>query len=111
MRKRSGNKICELRIIQAYIHLSLTPVGKDGERTVSLARIGDYEVRAVEVSLGSSTNVPPLWMELYGHNEQSAIDSCSCHEFEKATAAAEHLISQARCLNELSQHEVNEIRH
>ena len=52
----------------------------------------------VEVSQGSSSNVPPLWMELYGYNEQLAIDSCSCHEFEKATAAAEHLISQARCL-------------
>ena len=65
----------------------------------------------VEVSQGSSTDVPPLWMELYGHNEQSAIDSCSCHEFEEATAAAEHLIWQARCLNELSQREVIEIRH
>jgi hypothetical protein len=109
--KSYGNKISELRIARAYIRLLLVPEGKDGERAVSLARIGDYEVRIVEVSQSSAADVPPLWMELYAHDVQSAIDSCSCHEFEEAAAAAEHLISQAKGMNELSQRERNEMRH
>jgi hypothetical protein len=82
--------------------------GKNGERAVSLARFGDYDVRLVELSQTSCA--PPLWMELYAHDTGSTIDSCSCHEFEEAAAAAEHLISQAKCLNESSEREGNEMR-
>jgi hypothetical protein len=98
-----GNKVSELRITQAYINLLLAPEIKDGERTVSLVRIGSYEVRLVEVPPTSSEDAPPLWMELYDHNVQSAIDSCSCHEIEEAMVAAEHLVWQARCMKGSSQ--------
>jgi hypothetical protein len=101
--KTSGNKVSELRITQAYIRLLLAPEIKDGEKTVSLARIGSYEIRLVEVPGPSTPDAPPLWMELYDHDAESTIDSCSCQEIEEAMAAAEYLVSQARCINEPSQ--------
>jgi hypothetical protein len=105
--KTPDNKISESRITRAYISLLLAPEIKDGERTVSLARTGSYEVRLVEVPQTSSLDAPPLWMELFDHDVQSTIDSCSCQEIEEAMIAAEYLISQARCINESSQCEGN----
>lgn len=99
----SGNNFSELRVTRAYIRLFLVPEGKNGERTVSLARIGGYEVRLVEIAQTDAADVPPLWLELYSHDARLVVDSCSCHELEEAVAAADHLISQAKRLNELSQ--------
>jgi hypothetical protein len=101
--KTSSNGFTELRVTRAYIRLFLVPEDRYGARTVSLARIGNYEVRFVEMSKTDSTDKPPLWMELYAHDEHLVIDSCSFHELEEAVAAAEHLISRAECLNEQSQ--------
>jgi hypothetical protein len=104
-----GNKFSELRVMRAYIRLFLVPEGKDGARTVSLARIGNYEVRFVELSRTSSPDKPPLWMELYAHDEKLVVDSCSFHELEEAVVAAEHLILQASCLTELTRDQGNEM--
>jgi hypothetical protein len=101
--KTADNSFSELRVTRAYIRLFLVPEGKDGTRTVSLARIGNYEVRFVELSQTSAAHEPPLWMELYAHDEQLVIDSCSFHELEEAVAAADHLVSQAKSLNEISR--------
>lgn len=99
----SGSKLSELRVMRAYIRLFVVPEGKDGVRTVSLARIGNYEVRFVELPQTSPADKPPLWMELYAHDEKLVVDSCSFHELEEAVIAAEHLISQASYSNELSR--------
>ena len=90
----------ESRLKRAYIRLFIVPEGENGSRTISLERIGRYEVRLVEISSANSADRPPLWVELYAHDLQNAVDSCSCHELEEAVAAAEHLISQAKQLNE-----------
>ena len=103
MCKTYGNSFSELRVTRAYIRLFLVPEGKNGERTVSLARIGDYEVRLVEIVQTAAADVPPLWLELYSYDGRLVVDSCSCHELEDAVVAAEHLVSQAKCLNELSR--------
>lgn len=108
MCKTSGSKFSELRVMRAYIRLFLVPEDKDGTRTVSLARIGNHEVRFVELTQVNSTDPPPLWMELYAHGEKMVVDSCSFYELEEAVVAAEHLISQAHRLNELSGREGNE---
>jgi hypothetical protein len=98
--KATGDTFIELRLTRAYIRLFLVPVNDDGVRTVSLARFGNYEIRLVELSHAHASDLPPLWMELYAHNDQECIDSCACHELEEAVRIAEQLISQARELNE-----------
>jgi hypothetical protein len=104
-----GSSFSELRVIRAYIRLFLVPESKDGARTVSLARMGNYEVRFVELSQTNPADRPPLWMELYSYDEKLVVDSCSFHELEEAVVAAENLISQASYLNELSLGQGNEV--
>jgi hypothetical protein len=89
----------ELRLTRAYIRLFLVPEGDDGSRTVSLARFGNYDVRLIEMPT-AATAVTPLWMELYAHDSQTAVDSCSCDAIEEAVQVAEELIAQARHLSE-----------
>jgi hypothetical protein len=98
--KATGDTFFELRLTRAYIRLFLVPVNDDGVRTVSLARFGNYEIRLVELSHTHANDLPPLWMELYAHDDQECIDSCACHDLEEAVRIAEQLISQARELNE-----------
>jgi hypothetical protein len=71
----------------------------DGAKTVSLGRFGTYEVLLVEFARGSGTNDMQLWIELYDHELQHGLDSCSCTDIEEATIAARELISRARQLN------------
>jgi hypothetical protein len=87
------------RVTQAYIRLFLVPEDKDGSRTLSLERFGQYEVRMVECSQIGFADTPLFWMELYAHDVQMAIDSCACHELEEAVIAVEELTSQAKRLN------------
>ena len=100
MCKMFDSKLSELRVTQAYINLLRVPEGKSGEKSVPLARLGEFEVRLVELSQSDAEDAPPLWVELYAHNVQSSVDSCGCHELEEVVAAAQQLISQARELNE-----------
>jgi len=93
--KTSGNSFTELRVTRAYIRLFFLPEDKNGARTASLARTGNYEVRLVELSQTGSAEEPPLWMELYARDIQSTIDSCSCADLEEAVAAADQLIDRA----------------
>jgi hypothetical protein len=95
----SGDSASDQRVARAYIRLLLAPEGKDGSKTVSLARFGQYEVRLVELSQIDSADAALFWMELYAHHVQLAVDSCGCHELEEAVIAAEELVSQARRLN------------
>jgi hypothetical protein len=64
VRKSIGKELAERRIIRAYLALYLVPTGDDGDRTVSLARFGAYEVRLVEVTPDLSAEIPLLWLEL-----------------------------------------------
>jgi hypothetical protein len=93
----TNKSFTELRLTRAYIRLFLVPEGDDGSRTVSLARFGNYDVRLVEMPT-AATAVSPLWMELYAHDSQTAVDSCSCEAIEEAVQVADELIAQARHL-------------
>ena len=105
MCKTSDSALIELRVTRAYIRLFLVPEDEHGTRTVSLARIGRYEVRMAEVSCAGHDGTAPLWIDLYAHDIQSSIDSCSCNDLEEAIVAAEQLISQAKQLNEIPRAE------
>jgi hypothetical protein len=71
----------------------------DGAKTVSLGRFGSYEVLLVEFARGNTTSDMQLWIELYDHDLQHGLDSCSCTDIEEATIAARELILRARQLN------------
>src|SRR5438067_2161023 len=67
----------ELRIARAYIKLLCIPESSSGARMVSLARIGDLEIRLLEGLQLSSADAPPFWMELFDHKAQVSVDSCA----------------------------------
>ena len=80
--KVSHETFSKLRIAQVYIKLLGILEGKSEARMVSLAWIGDYEVRMFEGSQVSSAHAPLFWMELFGHNARASVDSCNYHEIE-----------------------------
>jgi hypothetical protein len=95
----SKNRCIELRIARAYMRLALVSQRGDGAKAVSLGRFGGYEVLLVELEKCSTATDTQLWIELYDHNLQHGLDSCSCTDLEEATIAARELITRARQLN------------
>jgi hypothetical protein len=79
-------------ITRAYLTLPSAPRSKYGERTISLVRIRNYEIRMVETTPPIKTAL--FWIELFDHNLKTTIDSCHCTDIEEAVAAYEHLVSQ-----------------
>jgi hypothetical protein len=75
---------------------------KDGSKTVSLARIGQYEVLLVEFVQPWLADSPRLWLELYAHNIDAMIDSCWCEDIDEVVSAAKQLILRAKALNDAS---------
>jgi hypothetical protein len=92
----SRNKFLELRITQAHIRLLCLPDNPPGARMVSLERIGSCEIRMFEVAQADAADAPLFWMELFDHERQSSLDSCTCHLIEAAVAAFEDFVSQAK---------------
>jgi hypothetical protein len=92
--KNSDSKFNELRIARSYIKLLCLPEGEHGVRTVSLTRVGNYEIRMVEASQTNSVDAPLFRMELFDHDAQSSVDSCVCHNIKEAVIAFEGFISR-----------------
>jgi len=95
--------LSELRITRAYMRLLFIAPDKHGSKTVSLARIGNYEVSLVEFAQLWLADFPPLWLELYAHDIAAAIDSCRCHDFVEMVSVAKLLILRAKALNDECQ--------
>jgi hypothetical protein len=92
----------EGRLTRGYVQLCVTPPDADGTKIVSIARFGYHDVRVVEFVPTKPTDPTPIWLELYSHETQCAIDSCRCYDLEAAVQATEALISQAKKLDEAS---------
>jgi hypothetical protein len=90
--KISDNEFSKLRITRAYIKLLCIPEGD--AKMVSLARIGNYEVRMFESSQSSSDDAPLFCIELFDHDAQSPVDSCVCYGIEEGVAAFQDFISR-----------------
>jgi len=75
---------------------------------VSLARIGDLEIRLLEGLQMSSANAPLFWMELFDYKAQMSVDSCGCHKIKGAGTLFENLIAHAKHSNASSPREGNE---
>jgi hypothetical protein len=58
---------------------------------VSLAQIGNYEIRMLEASKADG---PLFLIELFDHDAQSSVGSCVCDDIEEGVAAFEDFISR-----------------
>jgi hypothetical protein len=87
----SDNNFTKLRISRAYFNLMCLP--DDGARMISLAWIGNCEIRMLEASPTGSADEPLFLMELFDHDAQSSVDSRVCHGIEEGVAAFEALAS------------------
>jgi hypothetical protein len=59
---------------------------------VSLARIGNYEVRMFDASI--TADGPLFLIELFDHDAQSSVDSCICCGIDEGVAAFQDFISR-----------------
>ena len=92
MCKTSNIEFSKLRISRAYIKLLCIPEG--AEKIVSLARIGNCEVRMLESSQSGSDATPLFSIELFDHDAQSPVDSCICYGIDEGAAAFRDFISR-----------------
>ena len=89
-RRTSGR----LRVTQAYIALSGIPGCDPAPRTLTVERIGAYEIRMFRVASIRSGDATLLWMELFDHVTRRSLNSCSFREIEEALSAFDTLSSQ-----------------
>jgi hypothetical protein len=61
---------------------------------ISLAWIGNYEIRMFEASRASSDDAPLFLMELFDHDAQSTVDSRVCYAIEEGAVAFEAFVSR-----------------
>src|SRR5262245_55277485 len=97
MTKTSSVMAIELRIMQMYIWALVAPKHINGQ-PVSLVRHGAYDVRLMEFPNPKKDTIP-LWIELFDHEHNAALDSYGGCDLQEAAAAAQALISQARRLH------------
>jgi hypothetical protein len=90
--KISDNEFGKLRITRAYIKLLCIPEGAD--KVVSLARIGNYEVRMFETSQSGADAAALFLMELFDQDAQLPVDSCVCYDIGKAVTVYQDFISR-----------------
>ena len=90
--KASDIEFSKLRITRAYIKLSCIPEG--AAKIVSLAHLGNYEVRMLECSQNDSDVTRLFSIELFDHDEQSPVDVCSCCGIDEGAAAFRDFISR-----------------
>jgi len=90
------DKMIAARVMETYTSLFLTPKQDDGSRYSVIARIGDFEVRLLELPSVNSPEELILWVELYDRDLRVGIDSCKCSDLDEAIDAAQFLTAQAR---------------
>ena len=90
------------QLILAYTRLFLLPEDEDGSKFTTVASIGRYDLRLVEVPVGAKSAIPPLWVELYDRLAARAIDSTGCWHLHDADFAAATFMTKAKCLNRIS---------
>ena len=90
--KASEIEFSKLRITRAYIKLLCIPEG--AAKIVSLARLGNYEVRILECSQNNCDATVLFSIELFDHDAQSPVDICSCCGIDEGAAAYRDFISQ-----------------
>jgi hypothetical protein len=88
----SDNNFTKLRISRAYINLLCLPEGD--VRMISLAWIGNSEIRMLDASPTSSADEPLFLIELFDHDDQTSVEVRVCYEVEEGATAFEAFISR-----------------
>ena len=84
----------ELLIARAYVKLSCIPEDSP-EAMVSLASIGNCEIRMFRGPDFDVYGVPLFWLELFDHSSKTSSDGFSCHTIKEAVAIFDDFASQA----------------
>jgi hypothetical protein len=88
----SDNNFTKLRISRAYFNLMCLPEGE--ARLISLAWIGNFEIRMLEASGARSGDEALFLIELFDHDAQSSVDRRVCYDVEEGAAAFEAFVSR-----------------
>ena len=84
----------ELRIAIAYVKLSSIPEDIS-QALVSLASIGNCEIRMFRGPKVDFDGAPLLWLELFDHSTNTSLDGIGCHSIKDAAPIFEDFMSQA----------------
>ena len=80
-----------LRISRAYISLLSRPEGDT--KAISLAWIGDFEIRMHAAYPTCAVKQPIFVIDIFDHDAQLFIDSRACYELAEGASAFEELLS------------------
>ena len=78
-----------LRISRAYVSLLSRPEGDT--KTISLAWIGDYEIR-MHAAPPNAVAQPLFIIDLFDHDAQLFVDSRACHSLAEGAVAFEEFL-------------------
>ena len=92
MCRTSENNFARLRISRAYFNLICIPEGD--ARIISLAWIGNCEIRMHDVPRTSDAKEPLFVLDLFDHDAQLSIDRCVCNDIAEGAAAFEAFVSR-----------------
>ena len=82
-----------LRISRAYVSLLSRP---EGDATaISLAWIGDYEIRLHAAPSGSAEQQPIFIVDIFDHDAQLSIGSRACHSVAEGAIAFDEFLHMA----------------
>lgn len=99
MDSTSESLLTELRIARAFVKLSSIPV--DGSKpSVSLASIGNCEIRMFRGRETDLDGIPLFWLELFDHLTQASVDGFRCEKIKDAAVVFEDFMSQGANLNQ-----------
>ena len=98
MNTTSESSLIELRIARAYGKLS-SPVGAS-KSSVSLASVGNCEIRMFRGREADLDGMPLFWLELFDHVTKTSVDSFRGDKTKDAAAVFEDFMSQGANLNE-----------
>ena len=79
-----------LRISRAYVSLLSHPEGEAA--TISLAWIGDYEIRMHAAAPTGAVKQPLFIVDIFDHDAQLCIDSRACHAVAEGAAAFDEFL-------------------
>jgi hypothetical protein len=80
-----------LRISRAYVSLLARP-GDDNSTAVSLAWIGDFEIRMHAAAPTSAAKQPLFVVDVFDHDAQLSIDSRACHTIAEGAVAFDEFL-------------------
>jgi hypothetical protein len=88
----SDSNFSKRRIERAYVNLLCLPDGDQG--MISLAWIGNYEIRMRDVPQTGTADEPLFMIELFDHDAQSLVETRMCYEIEQGAAVFEAFVSR-----------------